>query len=268
MPNNLRRRLAYIKESVVGGGKLRESILIRLLRRHYTSKFRRQWELGSEEPHFFSQRIGLSAFAFGESAPGPYGFSRGFFSAEVLRDGDRLLDIGCGDGFFTKRFFSARCASIDAIDIEPSAIAEAESVNSSPKINYQLIDAVNQPFPGDQYDVIVWDGALGHFSADTTHHMLGKIQKHLKANGVFVGSESLGVEGSDHLQYFDSLDDLRKLLEPYFKHIELRAVAYKIGEGEGFLRHEGYWRCSNEPERLQDCQWQVYARKTEVGEAS
>jgi 2-polyprenyl-3-methyl-5-hydroxy-6-metoxy-1,4-benzoquinol methylase len=262
MQNNLRRRLAYLKESVIGGGKIRESILIRLLGRYYAGKFRREWVLGSEEPHFFSQRIGLFAFAFGESGSGPYGFTRGFLSAEVLRDGDRLLDIGCGDGFFTKRFFSARCAHIDAIDIEPSAIAEAQAVNNSPKINYQILDAVNQPFPGDQYDVIVWDGALGHFSADTTHRMLEKIQKHLKADGVFVGSESLGIEGSDHLQYFNSLDDLQKIFEPYFRHVELRAVAYKIGDG--FLRHEAFWRCANDQERLQDCHWQVSSREREI----
>lgn len=258
---DLRRRLAYIKQLILHGGDRRESRLIKLLGRHYEGKFRRQWVLSTEEPHFYSQRIGLFEFAFGESGRGPYPFNRGFFSSEVLREGDRLLDIGCGDGFFTRRFLSPRCSHVDAIDIEPSAIAEASATNNSPKITYHLLDAVKQPFPEKQYDAIVWDGALGHFSAETTHQMLQKIKDCLSPDGVFVGSESLGIEGSDHLQFFNSLSDLGVLLEPYFHHIELRSVSYRVGQGEGFLRQEGYWRCSNDPARLRDCQWQVFHGK-------
>jgi len=247
-----------LKELALGGGDLRESLLIKLLGQHYASTYRRQWELSDEEPHFFSQRMGLFEFAFGENGHGPYPFSRGFFSSEVLQIGDRLLDIGCGDGFFTRRFFSERCAHIDAVDIEPSAIEAAMANNSGRNITYHLLDAVNQPFPQDRYDVVVWDGALGHFSAETTSHMLEKIRRHLTSGGIFVGSESLGIEGSDHLQFFHSLEDLNSLFKPYFRHVMLRSINYRIGRGEGFIRQEAYWRCSNEPQRLQDCNWQVY----------
>lgn len=232
----MRQRLAVGKERVVAGGRRREQLLLKLLKQHYDSMFKRQWQLGGEEPHFFSHHQGLFGFTYGEKATGPYAYYRGFFNSEVIGKNDRLFDIGCGDGFFTKRFFSEPCSHIDAIDIEPSAIEEAQTRNASANITYRLLDAVNEAFPAEQYDVIVWDAALGHFAPDTTHRMLGKIAAGLAPEGIFVGSESLGVEGADHLQFFHSLSELQALFKPYFKHVELRAVEYKVGPDNFFGR--------------------------------
>jgi len=265
---HLRLRLLSLKESALWGGTRRESALVRLLNRYYFSLYRRQWELSDEEPHFFSQRIGFFKFAFGDDPLGPYAFYRGFFGSEMVQPNDQLLDIGCGDGFFTKRFLSARCAKVDAVDIEPSAIECAQLFNSAPNITYHLLDAVNEPFPCEKYDVIVWDGALGHFAKETTDLVLAKIQAALKTNGVFVGSESLGFEGSDHLQFFHSPDDLHALFKPYFKFIELRAVDYRTGQGNAsFVRQEAFWRCANEEKRLRDCSWRSYSQTGSVEDA-
>jgi SAM-dependent methyltransferase len=259
--HRLRRSLAYYKESLLGGGGLREYVLIKLLEQHYSSKFRRQWKLSDEEPHFYSHRIGFFDFAFGNHSMGPYAYYRAFFSSEVLREGDRLLDIGCGDGFFTKRFLSEKCHHIDAIDIEPTAIGEALSLNNAPNITYYVLDAVTQPFPSESYEVIVWDGAMGHFSADTTDHILKKICNHLTPEGIFVGSESLGTEGSDHLQFFYSLGDLYSLFKRYFKHVEMRSMKYKLGRNVGLVREEAYWRCSNGSERLESSHWKIFSKE-------
>jgi 2-polyprenyl-3-methyl-5-hydroxy-6-metoxy-1,4-benzoquinol methylase len=248
----IRRRAAFHSEGLLGGGPLREQFLLRLLGRHYDAQFRRDWQLSEEEPHFFSHRIGLFKLAFGDEAIGPYAYSRGFYSAEVVREGDRLLDIGCGDGFFTKRFLSARCSKVDAVDVEPSAIHAAQRNNPAANINYYLLDAVNESFPSNEYDVIVWDGALGHFSPETTHLMLQKIVEHLAPEGIFVGSESLGHEGTDHLQFFDSLEALRAIFSTHFRHIELRSMDYRTGD---FVRSEAFWRCAQTRDRLESNHW-------------
>src|ERR1700741_1204824 len=265
---NLRLRLLSLKEAALWGGSKRESALVNLLNRYFFSLYQRQCEFGAKEPHFFSQRIGFFNFAFGDSGYGPYSFYRGFFGSEVVQPNDRLLDIGCGDGFFTKRFLSTRCAKVDAVDIEPSAIESARLYNGAHNINYHLLDAVNEPFPGDAYDVIVWDGAIGHFAKETTDLVLAKIQSALKPNGVFVGSESLGLEGSDHLQFFHSLDDLHALFKPYFKFIELRSVDYRTGQGKSsFIRQEAFWRCAGEEKRLRECSWKSYSQPVSVPDA-
>jgi SAM-dependent methyltransferase len=167
-----------------------------------------------------------------------------------------LLDIGCGDGFFASRFFAPRCSAVDAIDIEPSAIRHARAHNAHPRIAYSVRDAVDQPFPRERYDAVVWDGALGHFSPETTHRVLAKIRDALAPGGVFVGSETLGDEGHDHLQFFASTDDLGDLLGQHFAHVQVRA--HRIPLKEEVERTEAYWRCANDPERLEQVAWSSF----------
>jgi len=259
MTHNIRRKYQAFLEGIKWGGRLRCKLLLSLLEKHYDSKFRREWVLGDEPPHFDDNRRDIFDFAFSKASVGVYPLYRGFFSSELIREGDRLLDIGCGDGFFARRFFSEKCSSIDAVDMDTGAIKAAKEYNSSEKITYYLRDAVNQPFPNSPYEVIVWDGAIAHFSADATDLMLRKIHDSLAADGIFVGSESLSDEGErDHLQQFHSLDDLHQVFKRHFKYIELRSIQYKINKRDSFIRNEGYWRCSNELKRLETSSWKKF----------
>ncbi len=250
------KKLRLLKEKILWGGRTRESIYINLLLKYYKSKIYRDWGLSAEQPHFFDQRAGFFLTGYDQKVAGFYGFTRGFNAAELIRPGDILLDIGCGDGFFTKRFFSKKCSQIDAVDIEPTAIEAAKTYNNDKKINYLLADAVATPFPRNDYDIIVWDGAIGHFAADTIKIMLQKIRSSLKPNGVFVGSESLGQEGHDHLQFFNSIDSMSSLFKPYFNQVALKSIEYEIPGN--FNRQEAFWKCSNMPERLTSSDWKYF----------
>ena len=145
----LRRHLgrpARVVEHAVGGGRLRERLLLRALGAHYASRLRREWLWTDEPPHFFDHRIGAFDLAFGSAKSGPYPWFRAFFAAEVIRDGDVLLDIGSGDGFFTARFLAPRCQAVDGLDVDPAAIETARRENATANVHYHLTDAVDQPF--------------------------------------------------------------------------------------------------------------------------
>ena len=248
-----------IIERLIYFGGISEHIAAKWLLRIYQSKFRLDWEFSKIPPHFYNHKMGIAQFVFGKLTYGPYPYYRGFYASQVIQDGDNLLDIGCGDGFFTKRFFSTKCAHVDGIDIEPSAIRCAEKENNANNVSYHLLDAVEMDFPQREYEVIVWDGAIGHFSPDTLDTVLPKIVKALSQDGVFVGSESLGDEGTDHLTKFDSQDDLGKLLSKYFRFVELGFQDYKLNDN--FIRLEAYWRCANQPDRLQRLAWKKYFKE-------
>lgn len=252
-----RKAVCRIAEYVVWGGSLREKLLLWWLGGHYASKFRRQWRHSIEKPHFSDHRIGMFEFAFTERQSIANKYLRGFLCLQMLRDGDALLDIGCGDGFFTRRFFAEKCSHIDAVDIEAIAVKTASAINSAPNIRYHLLDAVSQPFPRNSYSVIVWDGALGHFPAETIEAMLSKISDAVGSEGIFVGSEFLGLEGHDHMQFFHSLEALGELFSRHFKFVKLKESSYMIGNG-AFLRREAYWRCSNSRERIDADNWLEY----------
>ena len=249
------KRVLALAERIVFGGKITERVLSKLLALHYKSRFRREWLWSQDAPHFFNHRIGFFDFVYGEASGGPYPYYHGFFVSELLQNNDTLLDIGCGDGFFTKRFYSKRCSRVDAIDIEADAINTARSINPASNINYYLLDAVQQPFPSNSYNIVVWDGALGHFASDTTHAMLEKIVRVLSQNGVFAGSESLGHEGHDHLQFFESIEHLDALFSKHFAYRAYRVINYDTSFNVGLLRREAFWRCSSGPLRIEEAGW-------------
>src|ERR1041385_2889079 len=243
----------FLNLAIVAGG-ITEKALVRSLLFVYKSKFRKEWTYSKTPPHFTDFRVLSAHFVFGKELLGPYSFYRGFFSSEVIRQGDMLLDIGCGDGFLTRRFLAEKCGHVDAIDIDQDALQAAQKYNDAPNITYHLLDAVKDAFPQKTYDVIVWDGALGHFSADVTQYMLEKILASLSEDGIFVGSESLGLEGQDHLQYFHSEDELRSIFTPFFKCVKMRSASYKLRNSD-FVRREAYWRCSNDLKRMSEMEW-------------
>ncbi len=247
-----------LSEWLVFGGNFRRDSLLWLLYEHYRSRFRRYWLwYSTTPPHFFDLQISFFSLIFGKTPPSPEFSNCGFFGSEIIENGDLILDIGCGDGFFTKRFFSQGAARVDAIDIDPDAIAIASKYNSASNISYSLVDAVRSPFPTplpSAYDVVIWNGALGHFAPDTTMTMLSKIKSSLRPDGVFCGSESLGREGSDHLQFFETLDDLATFFKKFFTHVFLKSVEYR-SDNSGFVRREAYWRCSNDSRRLEKHEW-------------
>jgi 2-polyprenyl-3-methyl-5-hydroxy-6-metoxy-1,4-benzoquinol methylase len=256
-----------VLEYLVFGGKLRERILLFFLSNYYQSIFRRQWYWGSIESHNENQRIFMFDFIFSKPPKftGPYPFFRGFYDSEVIQQGDNVLDIGCGDGFFSMRFLTSRASSVDAIDVDKIAIDLARHENNAPNITYQISDAINNPFPKEKYDVITWEGAIGHFSKEDCEVVLKKISDHLGPNGIFVGSESIGTggpetvgtEGHDHLQHFKTKEDISKLLKSHFKYVCIKEIQYPLSWSGGFLRIEAYWRCSNHMERLDMSQWSI-----------
>jgi 2-polyprenyl-3-methyl-5-hydroxy-6-metoxy-1,4-benzoquinol methylase len=240
-------------ERIVWGGAVRGRVFERLLAGYHRSLFRREWAYVPEggQPHFFDHRFGAALLAAGDAIP--YSWFRAFHATELLGPEDRVLDIGCGDGFFDCRFLSERCRSIDAVDIERSAIEHATRHNPGANITYRLLDAVEEDFPSPPYDVIVWDGALGHFGQADSERVLAKIRSALTREGLFCGSESLGRQGHDHMQFFDTLDDLRSLLATHFPHVQLRRMRYS--NPGGHVTDEAYWRCATTPVRLEAVAW-------------
>jgi SAM-dependent methyltransferase len=165
--------------------------------------------------------------------------------------------------FFHPSLLSDRAGRIDAIDVEESAIAHAGRYHAHPKINYVKCDAVAEPFPSEAYDAVIWNGAIGHFSAVDTAIVLRKIRASLTPAGVFAGSESLGVEGHDHHQYFADEAAVQELFAPYFRCVSTRVVNYTIGTQRNFARREVFWRCSDCRESISRDAWNWAGLATE-----
>lgn len=253
--NFVARKAAHLAELALFGSEFRERLARSVLSLYYKSIFRRQWAWQVYgEPHFSFHAGALFGLFDGGLGSGVYSFTRAFLSAEITRNGANVLDIGCGDGALTKRFYASRAGHVDAIDIEESAIRYAVKHNPAPNISYHRLDAVVEPFPRSSYDVIIFDGAIGHFTREDSVSVLKKISSALAPGGVFCGSESIGPEGQDHLQIFQTCDDLRALLKEQFRHVRVKQQEYALASLSS-ERTEAYWRCSNTDGRLEELDW-------------
>jgi 2-polyprenyl-3-methyl-5-hydroxy-6-metoxy-1,4-benzoquinol methylase len=233
-----------------------ERLMTRLLKRRIDKRVRREWVNAKAPPHHSFNNYGAFRLAMLPATVGAFPFLRGFFAMMAVNEGDKVLDISCGDGFFSKRFFSTKATHVDAFDIETYAIEMANRYNADPKVSYFVRDAIADPFPSDGYDVVIWDGGIAHFPPGTNDLMMAKIRTALKPGGLFVGSESLGFDGSeDHLQRWMHEGEVRAMLSPYFKFVEVYTTSYFYNLERTGSRGEFYWRCSDSEAALDSLRW-------------
>lgn len=162
-----------------------------------------------------------------------------------MHAGCRVLDLCCGDGFYSYFFFSDIARHIDAVDIDDDALHQARTRNVASNITYTKLDVTTGSLPEDAYDVICWDGAIAHFPLDDVARILSKLKKSLKPNGVLCGSEELQTDDNkswDHHFAIPSPDRLHEILTPFFPELRVLLRPYP--------REILYFRCGQSPERL------------------
>ena len=96
----------------------------------------------------------------GENAWRPYRAYFLIFEYFSVKPGRKLLDIGCGTGYFLKL---AHKKGLDTygVDISEEGIKIAKRI--SPNSNITLASGENLPFPDNYFDYITCLGALEHF---------------------------------------------------------------------------------------------------------
>jgi len=100
----------------------------------------------------------------------------GFFATQV-RDGDRVLDIGCGYGAVARSVaLHVPGAQVTGVDIEPSNVAQARAADNPSNLTFVEGDAT-EAFPDGEWDVVILSNVLEHI--DDRPGFLAKIRKSL-----------------------------------------------------------------------------------------
>lgn len=99
--------------------------------------------------------------------------------------GERILDIGSGDGWWDKRI-AARGASVVGIDMNDKRLAMAEVRNADPHIEYRYMDAHQMDFPDASFDKVLSMCVLEHLRDDRA--VLGEAARVLKPGGQLIFS--------------------------------------------------------------------------------
>ena len=135
---------------------------------------------------------------------------RGILLAE-LRPGDRVLDLGCGDGRFTGELATAG-ASVVGIDVAEAALARARE--TYPDLEFRLAP-IDGPLPleDNSFD-LVWASEVIEHIADTAR-WLSEVRR------VLVPAGRLVVTTPSHGRLRLALDGIERYSEPLGDHLHL-----------------------------------------------
>lgn len=166
---------------------------------------------------------------------------RGAFGSLALKGG-RVLELACGDGFNARNFYSLRSAQVVAVDFDVSAIRTARGKNSAPNVEFVLAD-IRTSMPEGEFDNVVWDAAIEHFTPDEIAGILTAIGRRLSADGVLSGYTLVeGKDGRKHIDQheyeFRDKEDLVRFLTPHFRNVCVFETIYPS-------RHNLYFWASN-----------------------
>jgi 2-polyprenyl-6-hydroxyphenyl methylase/3-demethylubiquinone-9 3-methyltransferase len=171
------------------------------------------------------------------ATPERFAARRAFLLAHV-REGDRVLDLGAGDGAFAAELRAAGC-DVVAVDVADEALRRART--RVPGLDARRVDeGTALPLDEDAVDV-VWAGEVLEHAADVVG-LLAEVRRVLRWGGTLlvttpyhgrVSVAALALGGrfderfdprADHLRFFTA-GSLRSLLEDAgFADVDIRAV--------------------------------------------
>ncbi|MCR4410070.1 MAG: class I SAM-dependent methyltransferase [Candidatus Saccharicenans sp.] len=109
------------------------------------------------------------------------------------RPGEKILDVGCGDGFYTERI-ARKGAETTGIDIRKKALARARNRCSSLKLRFIEMDAEELDLPENHFDKVISFCVIEHLQDD--EKTLRQIARLLKPGGrLFLSADSLSNPG-------------------------------------------------------------------------
>jgi SAM-dependent methyltransferase len=224
---DLRRRLSVAKPLLEFLFSLEARLAAKWASAAHHRLFLAQWGL-YPLPEFFEHKIGH--YWSWEANNSPWSVERGVFSLLAMKQGCKVLELCCGDGFNARYFYRARASSMLCVDFDPKAIAYARRNFSSDITRYELADIRTQ-MPDGQFDNIIWDAAIEHFTESEIAAIMQNIKKRLGSKGILSGytlvERADGKKSLHHHEYeFKSREDLSRFLTPHFKNVRVFETIY------------------------------------------
>jgi len=108
-------------------------------------------------------------------------------SSGVLKQGDRLLDLGCGPGLYAGRL-AVKGVKVTGIDISERSLnyAIAQARKDKLDIEYRLLNFFDIDYSAEFNAVIQTNGELNTFSDDRLNKLLGILHRALLPNGLLI----------------------------------------------------------------------------------
>jgi 2-polyprenyl-3-methyl-5-hydroxy-6-metoxy-1,4-benzoquinol methylase len=155
--------------------------------------------------------------------------ARRAFLLDHVASGERVLDLGCGDGAFAAELLNAGCA-VTMADVAQEALRRARARAPGAEA-VMLAEGAALPFAEDAFDV-VWAGEVLEHVADVVG-LLAEVRRVLRWGGsllattpwhgrLVVAPDTHFDPRSDHLRFFSARTLRAVLVDAGFADIEIR----------------------------------------------
>jgi len=104
---------------------------------------------------------------------------------DIKRKFDRVLDLGCGRGYVSKRILSEYVKELVLADMSPSFLDQAETTEGV-KVKKEVIDEENPSFECDSFDMVI--SCLSLHWVNDLPGCFKHINNSLKNDGVFLAA--------------------------------------------------------------------------------
>ena len=96
-----------------------------------------------------------------------------------VSEGKRVLEIGCGNGEFSRRFLNTG-AEVHCVDISAKLIALLKTKYSGSNLAFEIANVEHLQYPDGYFDGVIGNGVLHHLNLDVC---LGEIYRVLREQG-------------------------------------------------------------------------------------
>ena len=150
--------------------------------------------------------------------------------ADLPTNRPRILDLGCGNGWFTERL--ADIGEAHGLDLSNKAIAMAQE--RRPDIRYLAGNAYTTELEAGSFDLIVSQEVIAHVEDQPRY--IARAAEILKSRGYLIittgnkfvmdrlGDVGWNVYPSEHIEHELTRNDLKRLLRPNFELVSLQNI--------------------------------------------
>lgn len=176
----------------------------------------------------------------------------------------RVMDAGCGDGFFLHRLKESGFSNLVGLDYSSRAMEFTEVLVQG--VDLLTEDITNIPLEGDSTDAIFMIETLEHIPPENIEDCMQEFNRILKPGGILVITvpSILMPYNMKHYQHF-SPNSLKEAVKPYFKIEELKGqdkTGWNLWSMIDLLIENRFWKLKplawrfNEriwPQKLNEC---------------
>ena len=140
------------------------------------------------------------------------------FCGLAIKQGSRVLELGCGTGYYTDVFYSPFASEVVAIDIDPRAIETARRLHAGKNIRYEIMDFREQ-LPEGPFDAVVWTPTIFAYSPGDIDKTMQALRKVMAPDASLCGFTCVEVDQAGPGVLWHDLKSLAERLKRYFANV-------------------------------------------------